>query len=372
MNERRGTRTDVLARNEALLLRAAGLLEPERAGRAWQAFREQVKEGEETLVERRLLPLVFRNLLRLGHRDEPYLRTAYVQSLSRNAMTLDRAARALRALHGASIKTLVLKGLALLLTHYRDLAVRPMSDVDILVPEARMTDALDVLEASGWRADPARSWLGTELHAGTLVSPDGWIVDLHRHATYEARFAAADDAFFAGSIPLEVSRAPTATMNASHQLLHTVVHGLRWSIVPSSIWVIDTMTLLRGGAVDVEKTVTAAEDLRLTHALGQGLELVRETYGGHDTLDGLLARLQRPGTLRTERIEQWFRVREPAGWFGALPNLWFAYRRSVPGGRAPLSGFPAFLSRVWHIDKTQSLSRLMVAKVARRLRRRAN
>lgn len=372
MNESsRATRTDLVGKNETLLLQAAGLSGPVDAPRAWRAFRERVEEGKETLVERRLLPLVFRNLLRLGHPIEPYLQIAYLASFSANALILDRAAPALRALHDASVKTLVLKGTALLVAHYRDLGARPMSDVDVLVPEAQVTDALDALEAIGWRSDPARSWLSTESHAGTVTSPDGLSLDLHRHATYEARFVAADEAFFAGSVPLEVSRVPTAAMNAGDQLLHTVVHGLRWSIAPSSIWVVDAITILRAGAVDIDKTATAAANLQLTYALGRGLEIVREIYGGHDTLDRLLEMLRRAGAFRTERIEHWFRVREPAGLTGALPNLWFAYRRSALGGQVPLSGFSTFLARAWHMDGTQGLSRLMVAKFLRRLSSRA-
>lgn len=375
---RRGSRTDRMDASETLLLKAAGCLEAEPSLTAWRAFRERVKEGDENIVARRLLPLVCRNLLKLGHPGDPYLSRAYAQSLGANARMVDEAARALLALHEASIKTMVLKGTALLLVHYRDLGARPMADVDILVPESEATDALDALEAVGWRGDPSRRWLKTESHAGTVVSPSGLCVDLHRHATYEARFTSADEGFFEDSVPLDISGALTSAMSTGDQLLHTVIHGQRWSIARSPIWVIDAATLLRAGGVHIQKTVARAASLRLCVGLRHGLETMRQVLGSEEGLEALLGELgadpERSRRVRlstaSEHIEHWFRVREPTGFLGALPNLWFAYRRSGPSGQAPLSGFASFLSNVWRLGPNQSLGRLMLAKARRRLRSR--
>ncbi len=364
--------------SETLLLEAAGRLEAEPSLVAWRAFRERVKEGDENMVARRLMPLVCRNLLKLGHARDPYLSRAYAQSFGANALMVDQAALALQALHEASIRTMVLKGTALLLVHYRDLGARPMADVDILVPESRATDALDALEALGWRGDPSRRWLKTESHAGTVVSPSGLSVDLHRHATYEARFTSADEGFFKDSVPLDVAGALSSAMSADDQLLHTIIHGQRWSIARSPIWVIDAATILRAGGVDIQKTVARAASLRLCVGLRHGLEIMRQILGSDESLEALLSELRAhpkaPLRVRlstaSEHIEHWFRVREPAGFLGALPNLWFAYRRSEPGGQAPLSGFASFLSSVWRLDPNQSLGREMVAKARRRLRSR--
>lgn len=365
----RETRADRVVPNEGLLLRAAGSLEPADARAAWLAFRERVPEGQESLVERRLLPLVFRNRLRLDLKAEPGLRLAYAESFAANARILSQAAPALRALREASIPTMVLKGTALLVAHYRDLGARPMSDVDILVAEDRMAEALDVIEGLGWRGDPARRWLASDSHAGNVVSPEGLVADLHRHATCEARFREADEGFFANAIPIEVAGAPTAAMSAGDQLLHTVIHGLRWSIAPSSIWVLDAITLLRGPNVDVARTAARAGDLRLSAAFQQGLGIVRDILGTDETLDALQQELRRRSTPgRSEAVEHWFRVREPAGLLGALPNLWFGYRRSALGGRVPLSGFPSFLGQAWRLEPGESPSRLVIAKVGRRLR----
>ena len=352
---------------ETLLLKAAGLSEAEPALLAWRGFRERVGEGKESLVERRLLPLALRNLLKLGCPRDSYLVKAYAESFSSNAALLNEAGPALEALHHARIPTMVLKGTALLLAHYRDLGARPMSDVDILVPEARVGEALDVLQAAGWRGDTSRRWLKSEAHADPLISPGGAYVDLHRYATCEARFSAANNEFFANSRPIEVSGARTSVMEPGDQLLHTIAHGLRWSIAPSSIWVIDALTVLRGGGVEVSRTVEQAARLRLGVPLRGGLQLVRQIYGNHEVLDALIAALRTCPAPVLERVEDWFRVREPRGVLGALPNLWFAYRRSALGGSVSPSGFPGFLSEVWRLEPGQSLFGLLIRKAGRRL-----
>ncbi|MBZ5608241.1 MAG: nucleotidyltransferase family protein [Acidobacteriia bacterium] len=45
--------------------------------------------------------------------------------------------------------TLVLKGMALTLLHYRDMALRPMSDLDILVPEDRAPEVVGLVQRDG-------------------------------------------------------------------------------------------------------------------------------------------------------------------------------------------------------------------------------
>jgi len=355
---------------EGFLLRAAAASDGAAAIEAWRSFRTLVKEGDETMGQRRLLPLAFRNLLRHGGPKDPYLTHAYANSFGANARLLGEAGSALRALHEASIETMVLKGTALLVGHYRDLGARPMSDADILVPEPRIREALDALDASGWRSDPARRWLGSPQHADPVFSPNGANVDLHRHATTEAPWAVADRRFFDDATPIEVGGVQTLAMSAGDQLLHSAVHGLRWSIARSPVWMVDIVTLLREGQVDIDKTVRRALELRLHFALRRALETVRDVIEATGEIESLLARLRPVPAGLSERTEQWFRVREPAGLLGALPNLWFSYRRSRSDGRLPIMGFARYLNAAWGRESESGLGAVLATKVWRRLRAR--
>lgn len=358
-----GRRADSVGPEETPLLRAAGLRDKVVAEREFAAYRANVTEGSEKLPARRLLPAVARNLANLGAPRDPHLLRAYAETFGVNARLLRAAGEILRALHEAGIPAIVLKGVALLVVHYRDLGGRPMSDVDILVPEAMVSRALDVLEAADWRGDPARAWLRTGMHAGVLSKDGGASLDLHRHALYEARYSAADEAFFAASLPVEAGGAPARAMAADDQLIHTIVHGLRWSIAPSSIWILDAITIVRNGALDPERVRARAASLGLTLPLRRGLELTRDILGPDESLDSLLAPLMRDRESLAARAEDWFRVREPAGLLGALPNLWFAHRRSAPPGRVGLAGFPTFLAHAWGLGSPREVPRVLLRKL---------
>jgi hypothetical protein len=360
-----GRRADSVGPEETALLRAAGLRDKELAERAFASYRANVPEGSETLPARRLLPAVARNLANLGAPRDPCLLRVYAENFGANARLLRAAGDVLRALHDACIPAIVLKGVALLVVHYRDLGARPMSDVDILVPEASVSRALDVLEAADWRGDAARAWLRSGMHAGVLSNGGGVSLDLHRNALYEARYAAADEAFFAASIPVEAGGAPARAMAGDDQLIHTIVHGLRWSIAPSSIWVLDAITIVRNGALDPERVRTRAAALGLTLPLRRGLELTRDLLGPEEALDALLVPLMRQRESLAARTEEWFRVREPAGLLGALPNLWFAHRHSAPPGQIGVAGFPTFLARAWGLKSSSELPRVLLAKLLR-------
>lgn len=359
-------RADCVGPEETALLRAAAQRDRIEAESAWATYRGLVAEGSETLRARRLLPAVARHLAALGSPRDPYLVRAYAESFGANARLLRAAGHALRALHEADIPAIVLKGTALLLIHYRDKGARPMSDVDILVPEARVTAALDVLEAAGWRGDPGRAWLRTEMHAGVLTDAAGASLDLHRHALYEARYPEADQTFFQASTPVEAGGAPARAMAADDQLIHTLVHGLRWSIAPSSIWILDAITIVRNRVIDPQRLCDRAAALGLNVAVRRGLELTRTLLGPDESIEALLAPLQARRESMAARAEHRFRVREPAGWLGALPNLWFAHLRSAVPGQRGLSTFPAFLARTWRLKSTSALPEVLLRKLLRR------
>ena len=99
------------------------------------------------------------------------------------------------ALAEAGVPAMGLKGLVLHETVYRDVSLRPMVDLDFLVPDASIQRAEDVLLGLGYRsARPAEAGQPLGPRGGKyaypiLVSPDGLVhVDLHRHVLPDASF----------------------------------------------------------------------------------------------------------------------------------------------------------------------------------------
>ena len=98
-----------------------------------------------------------------------------------------------RALQGANIPVMPLKGVLFQLTLYSDPAERQLKDVDVLVPERRFVEAIDILVQHGFRPLSAgRSWI----EAG-LQPQRGLPLDLHRRLFCAFRYRLATDALFA-------------------------------------------------------------------------------------------------------------------------------------------------------------------------------
>ena len=94
--------------------------------------------------------------------------------------------RVLDTLHAADIPVVVLKGAALAETVYDDPALRPMGDLDIMVPEPDLTRTDELMRGLGY-APYVSTEIQAELrehhhHYPALKSPDGVIkLEIHRH-----------------------------------------------------------------------------------------------------------------------------------------------------------------------------------------------
>ena len=194
---------------QELLLQAA-LLDDQRARAAWSSWKQLETVVSTDQDSGRLFPLLSRRLLAMGIEDPdlPTLKSAYRHQWVANQRRLHRAGEALAHLSDAGIETMVLKGAALAERHYRDVGLRLMYDVDVLVHADRARDAASVLGRHGWR-----QLVAVELEdllpvtQGTLFLDemnDG--IDLHWHTMWSP---AREDDFWSAAEPLVVGGTPT-------------------------------------------------------------------------------------------------------------------------------------------------------------------
>jgi hypothetical protein len=108
-------------------------------------------------------------------------------------------------------------------------------------------------------------------HATTLADGDGWGLDLHRFALAQP---VADDGFWSASVEIELLGVPTRTLCAEDQLLHVVLHGARWNVIPPVRWLADAVTIARSTAtgLDWERVTAEAIHRRRTITLTEALE----------------------------------------------------------------------------------------------------
>lgn len=166
---------------------------------------------------------------------------------SRERMVLalldDELERSLDALGGAGIPTLVLKGMDLGRRHYPKRVFRPMTDVDLLVPEARFEAALRALAGAGYavsgRLSPGRFRVElSRFHCGPVVelhsrlqegdTPE-WIGELWTHALHGA---------IPGLRPAALGLDPTS------QLVYLIRHAAIQHLLESPVWLNDLHFLI--------------------------------------------------------------------------------------------------------------------------------
>jgi hypothetical protein len=267
---------------QELLLRAA-LWPGDEAIAAWSEWASRVDFLGDYLDEAsfRLLPLVYRNLERLQFRGSLMLRLKgiYRHAWAKNVTLFDRGQRVLEKLHASEIDTIALKGLALSILYYKDCGTRPMSDVDILVPTCHAESALKCLIRDGWRTLDMRDDGDLRYRwAATLVNDADQQLDLHWHALHECVYPEADDDFWAEAVPVEIMGVTTKALGAADNLLHTIVHGICFNVMPPIRWAADAALIIRssGEGLCWERLLAQARKRKLLLRIGAGLQYLHE------------------------------------------------------------------------------------------------
>ena len=335
---------------QTLLLRAA-LGDGDTAREAWS----RAKHATETpqLLDHasyRLLPQLYRNLLDAGV-DEPalaQLKGIYRHSWYQNQRLFHRSADLLRELHEAGIETLVLKGAALSVVHYRDAGSRPMEDFDVLVHRRDAARTAALLEASGWEQQNVAWQPETMFRVVSSVGfrhESGSEIDLHWNPLYEV---VPEEPIWRHAVSMEIGGVATKALDPTDQLMHVCVHGLSWFPAPLR-WISDGVVVARSAdpPVDWDRLAEQAEQWQLSARMETALELLHDEFG----VAVPAATMERLRTSRrplSERLGHRVLTRPPEHF--ALPAVfWDRYSRmrsvreeGYDWGGLPLTRFPRY------------------------------
>jgi hypothetical protein len=342
---------------EQLLVLHAALDPAPVAATAWQRWREAIEFDDVDHGSSRLLPLVYRNLGADAFDAEVAgrLKGLYRRSWSHNQLIFKRAAEAIAVLEGAGIETLVTKGASLALLSYGDVGVRPMDDVDVLVPLALTAEAIEALSGAGWSPDHDDPPAWTEVHHSLdFAGADSGHVDLHWFALWQP---ASDRELWRASVPLELAGAVTRAPCAADQLLLACVHGTPWSPLPPFRWIADAVTVIRsaGEQLDWDRLVAEAERRRVTVAAAAALAYLGEEFGA-SVPEPVLAGLRGAPASRHERAA--FRAAcRPDSPLRTLRMAWDRYRRlrDLDTGASRPGNFIGFARRFWGLESVWQL-----------------
>ncbi len=255
----------------------------------------------------RLLPLLYHNLREHGVSDGlmPRLKGIYRQSWTKNNLLFHQAGKIISFLETNGIKTLVMKGIPLSLRIYKNRGVRPMADVDVLIPFSEARPAIELLLGAGWSMYEPQ-FLEYNLKYGrsaTFANAENTELGLHWHPVFESHGNITEEDFWSHAVPFDLDGVQSMTFCETDHLFHTIVHGLRYNPEAPIRWVADSVTLLNeaGRAIGWQRLMRHTLKFRVQLQMKMALNYLVEHYGA-GVPDGLLHELRQTGSTYADRL----------------------------------------------------------------------
>jgi len=269
-------------RAQELLLKAA-LFQGAEALTAWHEWKILVDlEANNDNGTFRLLPLLYTNLQRHAVKDPAIniLKGIYRKAWYKNHTLFHDIAKTASHFQKSGVKTMLLKGAPLTLLHYKNYAVRPMADIDILTPSSQAPLAMNVLSNEGWI--PMHRLKNGDLryyHAMPFKNSSGTELDLHWYPYRGCPESYCKD-FWNRAVPLEFGDASTLAPDATDMLFHIIIHGLKWNREPPIRWIADSMSLIKSSNAQIDwmRLIDCAIKQRFSPTVREALTYLHGTF----------------------------------------------------------------------------------------------
>ena len=196
----------------------------------------------------RLLPLLYYRYRNICPDDElmARLKGIYRNSWSKNNILIYAADPALRILLENNLRVILLKGLPLAFGYYKNLALRPMADVDLLIPHQQREEAVNLLVKNGYRIkeDAPLHYIYRALRSVTLVK-EQIEIDLHWSPLMESFGLQREELFWGHTVQIEVGDLVLETLDATGHFFHTIIHGFKRNPEPPIRWIADSVIIYK-------------------------------------------------------------------------------------------------------------------------------
>ena len=290
-----------------LLLRAS-LLSGDSMLTAFQQWKRKVDfEIDVDHASLRLLPLLYMNLHTQGVEDPlmPRLKGIYRNSWSKNQLLFFKAGKIVQFFNEHGIPNILMKGIPLSVLVYRNFAVRPMADIDVLIPYEQAGPTVELLKSSGWKLYEPQ-YFDYALKYGrsaTFADGDNTELDLHWHPVFEVHAEIREDDFRALAVPFKVSGAETKSFCPTDQLFHTIIHGFRTNPEPPVRWIADAVTLIStcGMEIDWDRLTSQTANFRVHLQMREALNYLVKVFDA-DIPDRVIAALNAMKSSSANRV----------------------------------------------------------------------
>ena len=211
---------------------------------------------------------------------EQALGVAYYHAAARNALLFEELAGIVEILNEASVPVILLKGAALAQGVYENVAFRPMSDLDLLVPGTLIAHAEKCLVENEYvLLEVGHSFA----RHSTASAGTGWPpVELHRHIVSSPYYRKKIPEHWLWRDPVETSinGVPALRLSWTATVLHSCMHFLDHIAARSPLlWLCDISELLRREEADWDALCGAGSDFGVALPVTSVLETCSEALG---------------------------------------------------------------------------------------------
>lgn len=225
---------------------------------AVDAWREWCKSNDLESIDNgsyRLLPLVYKNIGAHIKSDKYWinLKEIYFNFWELNEKLAHATKEIIAELFNGGMEVVLLKGFPLVKNYYIDSALRPMGDIDILVPKEYFHRAFNILNDSGWKhsfQEEQFEIIAKYFHAVDFSNNLNYHLDLHWQIIpgmdkEEFNYISWVDSTKHFSVPVK-------TLTPTDELFHNCVHGAQWNRIPSIRWIIDAYQIIKIKGTDID------------------------------------------------------------------------------------------------------------------------
>ncbi len=232
-----------------------------------------------------------------------------LDTLARNGWFIQQLEEWLARFDAAGIPAIVLKGAAMIALVYQRLALRPMSDLDVLVRRVDFERAGELLRAAGFSPHDEDATNKTQ----TIRTQVAWVRETPASLAIELHWHLIDSGYYVRHIPIEWFWDHTIDVHLRSrrirvfapeaQLLHLASHLELHHAGAGVWWLYDIAALIHklGAALDWDVVVDTAQRFEWGQSLRVALERAQATFGA-PVPERVTARLAGIRVTRHERI----------------------------------------------------------------------
>lgn len=363
------TRHNLYFTVEQELLLKSILFQGDEAIKAWEQWDSLVDINNVDYGSVRLFPQIYQ-LLKTNNIDIVYLnklRGIYKKTIIKNKILYHYAIDIIRKFNKSEIKTVILKGGGLILGgYYQDSGLRPMDDIDILVPYDQKEKAVDILHDLGWTSLSDLK-ISSIRHSGAYYK-GSYSIDLHWYFLITGIDVELDLPLWDRVVQTNYYQEPVYILNPTFQLMYVCLHGHHWNSVPPIRWIVDAHAIITKHGVEInwQELVENVKRRKMSVAMHGALNILHKHFNILIP-DSVLKELS-SGKNVLENIWYSVAIRKPIPIIGAHFKLFIQYLL-LHRNKFPFPGYIRYLKIHWDLNSGWLVPLCGIKKIYRKLKK---